>query len=62
MLNINFFTKSICCFILWICVVTVTKLTHKKEMLLLNVHILFCDLEIKDSNIFEQEFDINNWA
>lgn len=62
MLNINFFTKSICCFILWIVVVTVTKLTHKKEMLLLNVHILFCDLEIKDSNIFEQEFDINNWA
>lgn len=62
MLNINFFTKSICCFILCIFVVTVTKLTHKKEMLLLNVHILFCDFEIKDSNIFEQEFDINNWA
>lgn len=62
MLNINYFTKSICCFILWIFVVTVTKLTHKKEMLLLNAHILVCDLEIKDSNIFEQEFDINNWA
>lgn len=31
-------------------------------MLLLNAHILVCDLEIKDSNIFEQEFDINNRA
>lgn len=49
-------------FLLWIFVVTVTKLTHKKEMLRLNVHILFCDFEIKDSNIFEQEFDIDNWA
>lgn len=53
MLNINFFMKLICCFILWIFVVIVIKLIYKKEMFFLNVYIFVCDFEIKDFNIFE---------